>query len=332
MRTALSLLIHDTDYAHAIELFALFVRLFDMQKETRQHDIYWKKLKNVKDLDLETLIKEIPKKETEEEMMDEEMIVNEFVFSNTKREKSKFYQDFFDRRKKVKEEKTTDKANALYTPALITYLLNEKIPYYPVWSGILLQQFGLQRKSNACVESWNKIIKHNVFKGEMRQLIPRAITTLKTNVCNRLLKRKYERRSTKAIENKTNKRLKKNEESDVVTNSQSTEKSEDLEQSPDLKELSEIEKEMLQLGILDVKTEVNVRKKKCRRGKTGMKNTTKLDLSTRNIEEETKIEAKEEVCHSVSETENILHKRKRAALVQANKIKTILGAEETNNF
>ena len=75
------------------------------------------------------------------------------------------------------------------------------LPYYPLWSGIVIKKFGIRRNSNACVESWNKIIKQFVFDGKMRQLIPRAITTLKENICQRLLQREYDCRTTRQQNN-----------------------------------------------------------------------------------------------------------------------------------
>ncbi|XP_025994314.1 sentrin-specific protease 3-like [Solenopsis invicta] len=91
--------------------------------------------------------------------------------------------------------------NHLFVPQFMTYLIDELLPYYPLWSAILIKEFDIRRHLNAAVENWHKIIKHYLFDGKMRQLIPRAINTLAKNVHNRLLQRKYGTRTTRQMKN-----------------------------------------------------------------------------------------------------------------------------------
>ena len=91
-------------------------------------------------------------------------ILSKTNFNNTQREQSKYYQVFFSLYKEVIHINNLYEDNALYKPEFITYLLNELLPYYPLWSGLLIKDFGIRRNCNAAVESWNKIIKHFFLK------------------------------------------------------------------------------------------------------------------------------------------------------------------------
>ena len=73
--------------------------------------------------------------------------------------------------------------------------------YYPLWSGILIQNLDVRRLSNADVESWNNIMKNFVFDHEMRNYIYRGIRILAENIRRRLLTRKYSTLSSRQLAN-----------------------------------------------------------------------------------------------------------------------------------
>lgn len=196
-----------------------------MFKKSVDHDLYVDKLTEINFLQFldkgneddlyDKLMKAEKDNDEEGSDIDEEIVDFEFTYNNTNREQSKFYQAVIvEYNKSIIHSKnnTTDDTNHLYLPAFITYLLNELLPYFPLWLGLLIKRFGIRRNSNAAVESWNKIIKRFVFDSKMRQLIPRAINTLQDNASNRLLQRKYNRPTSRQKRNEELRLLKLNGE------------------------------------------------------------------------------------------------------------------------
>ena len=154
------------------------------------------------------------------------------------------------------------------------HLLDELLPYYPLWSGIVIKKFGIRRNSNACVESWNKIIKQFVFDGKMEQLIPRAITTLKENICQRLLQREYDCRTTRQQNNNLIKKIRESEnlypEDDYK---QTAYKNDEKYEDVNVSDLIEIVKEMEVLGISNLISHSSAKKKKNIKRKNVIKKT-----------------------------------------------------------
>ena len=341
LRSAVSLLIHATDFEHAKDLFRIFVILFELSAKTCQYDIYLQKLKDIKPLDLQkTSMSENAKNSLlDKEEKNEEIVDFQFSFANTKREQSEFYQEFYEIFVDVTENsKVTNEVNALKAPAFIKYLLNELLPYFPLWSAIVIKEFGIRRNSNACVESWNKIIKHFIFDGKMRQLIPRAISTLETNIRNRLRLREYDRRSTRQQENQIKSKMKALEEcaknsSDEIKNFED-ENGDSSRFKDDIHyELSEIEKEMLDLGIPLENGKENKRKRIKKRTRSNKKRKEILNLKTSESSEyqsqrtqaPTETEKMNEQLVEVTKSSN---KRKRVESVHATeKIQKILKNE-----
>ncbi|KAJ8671772.1 hypothetical protein QAD02_003031 [Eretmocerus hayati] len=215
MRSAVSLLIHTTDIATAKMLFKKFVILFDSRMMSSNHSDLVTDLLHPELLDLivaernrdahasnanSEMNSESHHNDLNDDFDAEEEILD-YQFNNTKREQSKFYQEFFRVHVQATKGVKFNGSNPLYKPKFIEYLLNELLPYYPLWSGVMIKQFNLRRNSNAGSESWNKFIKHYLFDGEMRQKIPRAINKLESNVNNRLVQRKFDCRTSKQQEN-----------------------------------------------------------------------------------------------------------------------------------
>lgn len=68
------------------------------------------------------------------------------------------------------------KDNKLYCPQLMKYVLGWWLPYFAVWSAVQINhKFDLLRDSNAPVENWQKIIKHQVYDGKKKINVARFI-------------------------------------------------------------------------------------------------------------------------------------------------------------
>lgn len=320
MRSAVGLLIHSTNYSHAQELFQILVIVFDLkEKNVEEYDIYLKALANIEHLDknMKNIILNI-KDDTE----DSEKMDGEFVFKNTQREKSKFYQDFFKVRQQIHQSNDRKVKNDFYNPKFINYLLDELLPYYPLWSGIIICKFNIRRNSNASVESWNKYIKRYLFDGQMRQLIPRALMTLKKNVVNLLKRRKYDLRTTRQLNNALKKRNETDESKLDLKEPELTEKDESVD--PDLKDVLENIEKSLDDGanideIITTVSKLNFsKKKKCNKRKvdqTDIRNDTKELLNEiKKFKESKKIDEcsnpEEDLFKNVKRKESIIASKK----------------------
>ena len=246
LRSAISLLVHASDLEHALELFGVFVKLFNCKYKAIEYDILLDKLTKIKPLDIED-ISQLYKDSDDDDDFDKEVIDFEFCYSNSKREQLKFYRILFRKQEEIMNCRFTELKNDYYTPSFISYLLDELLPYYVLWSAIKLKTVGLRRNSNSCVESWNKIIKQFVFDGKMRQVIPRAIDTLQQNITNRLIQREYDCRISRQNENK----MLKQREASVVLKDDNTETNGDKieENEINIDDLTTMEEEMKVLGI-----------------------------------------------------------------------------------
>lgn len=195
LKSAIGLLIHRTDLADAVSLFQTICILFGCPKKCVNYETFLQEL-----ADIATLEYSLANNKTVSHESDDAYPLGK---SNTQRQQSRFYTLFSVKYKEVLEMSDFESMeNNLYLPAFIMYLIDELLPYYPLWSGIVIKDFGIRRHSNAAVENWNKIIKYYLFDGVMRQLIPRAVRTLAKNVQNRLAQRKYDTLTTRQVKNR----------------------------------------------------------------------------------------------------------------------------------
>lgn len=183
LKSAMGLLIHTTDQTDAFSIIRKICYLFGCSKKCDNHDLYVEQFMDPKSLDLVSSV-------------DTVTITGELedppFFPKTQREQSKFYSFCAAEYEKISSVPAdTNLHNPLYVARFVRYIVDELLPYYPLWSGVAIKEFGIRRHSNAAVENWNKIIKAYLFDGEMRQLIPRAIRTLVENVKNRLVQRTF---------------------------------------------------------------------------------------------------------------------------------------------
>lgn len=193
LRSCVGLLIHKTDLKDAVCLFKIICHLFGRPTKSELHESYLKKFADLQSMDcLES---------TDTEVIEEDEDYN--WHGTSERQKSKFFILFKREYQEILELPVYDEVpNNLYVPKFMAYMIDELLPYYPLWSAIAIQCFGLRRNSNAAVESWHKTIKHYLFDGRMRQLIPRAIRTLANNAHNRLVQRKFDCTTTRQSRNR----------------------------------------------------------------------------------------------------------------------------------
>lgn len=65
--------------------------------------------------------------------------------------------------------------NPYYCPRFIEYILEQKMPFFTLWSGRLIEQFGIIRDTNATVENYFKYVKFWMFKEQLRIVATRFV-------------------------------------------------------------------------------------------------------------------------------------------------------------
>lgn len=86
---------------------------------------------------------------------------------------------------------TTNLENPYYTKEFLDYALEFLLPYYGLWSAVVLIDFGLYRESNATAENWFKTVKVDVFKKTLRDNPARFVQKMETYLLGRLKNRKF---------------------------------------------------------------------------------------------------------------------------------------------
>lgn len=82
-------------------------------------------------------------------------------------------------------------SNPFSSTDLFEYVAEFLLPYFPLWSAVAISQYGLSRDSNAPIENYFKILKHNILDGETRIPAPRFITKNLEIIQARLKERQF---------------------------------------------------------------------------------------------------------------------------------------------
>ncbi|XP_066585532.1 metacaspase-2-like [Prorops nasuta] len=82
--------------------------------------------------------------------------------------------------------------NPFFCDRFLKYLLSKILPYFPLWSAIIIKIFKIRRDSNAAVENWFKIVKNNIFKKKLKLSIVHFIEEMSTVIAGSLKHRRYE--------------------------------------------------------------------------------------------------------------------------------------------
>ena len=96
--------------------------------------------------------------------------------------------------------------NKNYSLDFINYSMTTLIPYFPLWSAVLIKEYKITRDTNATVENWWKIEKYFNFNGVKKMLAPRYIQDKESVLKQRLRERELDLITTKQDRNKNQKR------------------------------------------------------------------------------------------------------------------------------
>lgn len=138
----------------------------------------------------------------------------------TLKKSSPFFSYFTEVYEKIlAKSEDTERKNLFFLPSFVQYLIKDFMPFCPLWSGIIIKKFGIIRDSNASVENWFKMVKHDVFKNQMRHKVPRFIQRMESYLDSRM---KSHLVSLKASKYRKGKKIKKLNDSLNITISQET--------------------------------------------------------------------------------------------------------------
>lgn len=201
---AMALLLETKNRSEAQEIFTGIVMAFNSPRINEEVKMAIKNIFKLKDVSGTEESKE--NGETEEKC--------EIITDTDKhlRHGSPFYGFFNNIKKKVTLcADETLPVNDCYFPEFIDYLIEYILPFFPLWSGVVLQHFGIVRDSNNIVENWFKIVKNLIFLNQTGILLPRFIRKLSDYVISRLITRLYSRKTSKQKENDKKKKEQRKE-------------------------------------------------------------------------------------------------------------------------
>lgn len=100
-----------------------------------------------------------------------------------------------------------EKANKYFLPEFLRYLMEYYMPFFPLWSAIIICCFNITEDTNQAVESWFKTLKHFIHQLKTRIQVARFVQQLAENIKPRLMRRyslTTERQRKNRIEKKLN--------------------------------------------------------------------------------------------------------------------------------
>lgn len=65
--------------------------------------------------------------------------------------------------------------NKFYLPAFMDYFEEYMLPYFPLFSAIIIQEFGHFRESNAAIENYFRNLKNVEYLNKKNMLCPRFV-------------------------------------------------------------------------------------------------------------------------------------------------------------
>lgn len=148
--------------------------------------------------------------ENEDEQLGEEVPDDECVNKDTIKGSSEFYHYFLKMKRRAENTVQADQAVAPFTPNqyfcpdAATCILENYLGYYPLWSGLMLDENNT-RDTNNTVENWFKIVKKDEFQSRNNIKIGRVVRQLADMMKGRI-KRYCHEYSAPAIPKKKRKR------------------------------------------------------------------------------------------------------------------------------
>ena len=174
----LTRLVHTQNIETAKQLFAIGVRVFGFEHKCTEFKTVLEELNSV--IAPDDILEDESLVETKKEEIDNELFRNVEEEKVGERHGSPFHKLFYDIFKVINEketanEKEKEEENPYYSKEFFEYLLEYLMPYFPMWSAVVLCYLGLTRDSNAVVENYFKWVKCEVWRKKMKNLIPRYI-------------------------------------------------------------------------------------------------------------------------------------------------------------
>lgn len=185
----LTMLIHSDTLDKAKNVFTLLVKIFMLEMTNKERDSLIQLLMDFAPLNPEIEQSEDTLKEGEQE----EEVPEQDELRGFKVKDSLYYEQFLNVYNQLLEDFPCANAETCeyYQPGFILYLLNTWMPYFPLWSALVIKQFNILRDSTSSVENWHRLVKHLIFGGEKKILAARFAQQQEKLLPNRLIDRDF---------------------------------------------------------------------------------------------------------------------------------------------
>ncbi|CAH1114929.1 unnamed protein product [Psylliodes chrysocephalus] len=134
------------------------------------------------------------------------------------------FANYFENNRHNIENKSIENVNtnSLYLPEFFEYFQEYYLPFFPLWSAMVIAYFGILRESNASVEGWFKILKHHILNKQINIPVSRLVRILSNEIKPRITERKYSlitsRQRKNAQHKKHNEIIRNTDENNEFTN------------------------------------------------------------------------------------------------------------------
>jgi len=122
----------------------------------------------------------------------------ECLNDQSKRRNSPYFKIFYSIKANVlRENNVAAPQNKWYSPKFIKYVFEYLLPYFCLWSAVVIKRFDMTRDSNASIENYFKIVKQQLHENKMHIPATRFIQKNEPFIRARLQKRKFNLTSTR---------------------------------------------------------------------------------------------------------------------------------------
>lgn len=197
----MTMLIHSTSLEEGSLIIGNLVKIFGIQKRPKDMNAVIEFFGSIE-------IDEIEDEPTQSEIIDSRYLISEELLIHEDARKNSPFYIYFNHVKNniLKKTEYYSQKNIFYNESFLNYFFEFLIPYYPLWSAIILIRFGLTRDSNASVENVWKIEKCIIMKNKLRVLATRYIMRKEKLLSSRIKERLFSLKSAKVQKNRKKKR------------------------------------------------------------------------------------------------------------------------------
>jgi len=179
-------LIHSKSVQEAEPIIRNIVRFFGFENEIPDFDMRLKCIKHSRN-------EEFDFSQTNDKPND-----NERLNDQSKRRNSPYFKIFDSIKADVlRENNVAAPKNKWYSPKLIKYVFEYLLPYFCLWSAVVIRRFNMTRDSNAPIENYFKITKQQLHESKMHVPATRFIQKSEPFIRARLKERKFDMISTR---------------------------------------------------------------------------------------------------------------------------------------